>query len=102
MERATHTLAERGPDHAARSYLSACDETGLAIHELLAIPALSHPEETYLAQGGDPALLVRDLTTLADQIAGALMSAANKTKATDRTACLTAARHTCLLAKALR
>jgi len=101
-ERATHALAEHGPENTAHAYLSACDEAGLAIHELLAVPALSRPEETYLAEGGAPAPLVLAITALTDQIARTLMSAANKTSATDRTACLAAARHACLLTKALR
>ena len=101
-ERAAHALSEYGPRHTARTYLSACDEAGLALGELLAVPALSRPEETYLAEGGDPSPLVLALTTLADEITRALMSAANKTRATDRAACLAAAHHTCLLAKALK
>jgi len=102
VERAAHALAELGPDHSTRVYLSACDEAGLAIHELLTIPVLSHPEEIYLTEGNDPAQLVLALATLADQIARTLLSAANKTKATDRTACLAAAQHACLISKTLR
>jgi len=101
-ERATHALTALVPARSAHAYLTARTEAGLALRELLAIPALSYPEETYLSEGGDPAPLVLALTTLADQVARTLMSAANKTRATDRAACLAAAHHTCLLAKALR
>ncbi|WP_106398904.1 hypothetical protein [Actinocorallia populi] len=101
-ERAAHALAEHSPEGTSHAYLSACDEAGLAIRDLLAIPVLSRPEETYLAEGGAPVPLVLALTALTDQIARTLMSAANKTSATDRTACLAAAHHACLVTKALR